>query len=63
MIDLRNHGRQIDVGPTQIAAGRAQDVLCRSCESASSRHWLVDLVDERRRHPAHQIEARCLRRF
>jgi hypothetical protein len=57
MINLCNHGRQIAVGPAQIATRRAQKVLRGSCESASSRHRLVDLVDQRRRHPAHQIEA------
>src|SRR5262249_2271002 len=57
MIDLCNHGRQIVVGPALIAARHAQKVLRGSCESASSRHRLVDLVDQRRRHPAHEIEA------
>ncbi len=57
VIDMGNQGRQIAVSPRQVAAGRAQEMLCGSRECAGGRHRLVDLVRKRRGHAAHKIEA------
>ena len=44
-----------------IGLRRAQDLLGGACQRAGRRHRLVDLVRERGRHAAHQVEARGLR--
>ena len=57
MINLRYHRRYVVVGPREIAAGRAHDLLYGSRQRADGRHRLVDLVRERGRQAAHQVEA------
>ena len=60
---LELNGAPVAVGSGQIGVRRAQDMLCGSCQRAGSRHRLVYLMGEGGRHPAHEINARCLRRF